>query len=145
VTLSDPGGRNMTLNRLPEMLKRQIIDLQKYHELTQRMKTKDRYYYWQDRKKINLYCKLIPFIGRIDDVLSDIEKGIFYMRYVQKYPIIEIVKITGYSKRMIQYKLNDIVIKLEEGLEMYRFIKKNRMQQNIMKEYVTYSTTKKVQ
>ncbi|MFL0198735.1 hypothetical protein ACJDU8_24735 [Clostridium sp. WILCCON 0269] len=46
------------------------------------------------------------------------------MRYVFKYLIMNIVQQTGYSKRMIQYKLDDIIIKPNEGPEIYREIKK---------------------
>lgn len=42
------------------------------------------------------------------------------MRYVLKYPIMRIVQQTGYSKRMIQYKLNDIVKKLDDGCILQR-------------------------
>lgn len=60
----------------------------------------------------------------VNNTLRLMEKAIFYMRYVFKYLIMNIVQQTGYSKRMIQYKLDDIIIKPNEGPEIYREIKK---------------------
>ncbi|AYD39623.1 hypothetical protein D4Z93_03435 [Clostridium fermenticellae] len=85
------------------------------------------------------------FIKHINNTLNPIERAIFYMRYVFKYPIMKVAKETKYSKRMIQYKLNDIIVKLEEDPEMYRMIKKMNMEHTIIKSYVAHNTPKKVQ
>lgn len=79
----------------------------------------------------------------INNTLETVEKDIFYMRYIFKYPIMKIVQQTGYSKRMVQYKLNDIIIKLNEGSEIYGKIKKYKLEQYIIKSYIAPSTPKK--
>ncbi len=141
----------MNLNRIPECMRKDIIDLQQYHELTQRMKNNDRYHYWESHRLSNLAFKTLPFRMEINNRLSENEKVIFCNRYILKYPIIDIVQQTGYSKRMIQYKLNDIIIKLEEGNSFFEYIKKHKMQQHFINEYknntpkVAHCTTKKVQ
>lgn len=135
----------MTLNRVPEDMRKDILNLQLYYELTERMKNNDRYHYWESRRRSNLYFKTMGFIKHINNTLDPIEKAIFYMRYVFKYSIMKVTQETEYSKRMIQYKLNDIIIKLEEGPEMYRIIKKMKVKKIIIKSYVAYNTPKKVQ
>ncbi|WP_162920246.1 hypothetical protein [Clostridium fermenticellae] len=135
----------MTLNRIPEDMRKDILNLQLYYELTERMKNNDRYHYWESRRRSNLYFKTMGFIKHINNTLNPIERAIFYMRYVFKYPIMKVAKETKYSKRMIQYKLNDIIVKLEEDPEMYRMIKKMNMEHTIIKSYVAHNTPKKVQ
>lgn len=103
----------MNLNRIPEYMKKDVAALQQYYELTQRMKNNDKYYYWESCRRSNLYFKTMSFRNEIDNRLDPAEKAIFYMRYVFKYPIMKIEQQTGYSKRMIQYKLNAIVEKLD--------------------------------
>ena len=44
----------MTLNRISEDMRRDILNLQQYYELTKRMKDNDRYHYWESRRKSNL-------------------------------------------------------------------------------------------
>lgn len=135
----------MTLNRVPESMRKDIIELQQYHELTERMKNNDKFYYWQSRKRSNLFFKTLEFRNKIDNCLGEKDKTIFYLRYILGYPIMKIVNQTGYSKRMIQYKLNDIIIKLEEGPSVYNYIKKHKMKHQFTKEYIAPSTLKKVQ
>lgn len=135
----------MTFNRVPEDMRKDILNLQQYYELTERKKNNDRYYYWESCRRNNLYFKLYGFIKHINSVLDQKEKSIFYMRYVFKYPIVKIVQQAGYSKRMIQYKLNDIIIKLKEDQGIYYVVKKLKLQQQFIKEYTAPNTPKKVQ
>lgn len=135
----------MTLNRVPKNMRKDILNLQKYYELTRRMKDNDRYHYWESHRRSNLYFKTLGFTMEINNVLEPMEKDVFHMRYIFKYPIMKIVQQTGYSKRMIQYKLNDIIIKLNEGIVLYREIKKYKLQQYVIKSYTAPSTPKKVQ
>lgn len=134
---------SMTLNRVPEIMRNDILNLRIYCELTERMKNNDRFYYWERQRRSNLYFKVFGFINHIDKTLDPMDKSIFYMRYVLQYPIMKIAHQTGYSKRMIQYKLNDIIIKLEEEPEVYRVIKKYKLQKDIIKSYIAHNAPKK--
>lgn len=135
----------MTLNRVPEIMRKDILNLRVYFELTERMKNNDRFYYWERQRRSNMYFKVFGFINHIEKTLDTLDKSIFYMRYVLQYSIIRIVHEIGYSKRMIQYKLNDIIIKLEEDPDIYIEIKKYKLQQDIIKSYIANNTSKKVQ
>lgn len=135
----------MTLNRIPEDMRKDVLNLQLYYELTERMKNNDRYYYWESKRRSNLYLKTIGFIKHINNTLDPMGEAIFYMRYVFKYPILKVAQQAGYSKRMIQYKLNDIVMKLEEDLEIYKAIKKMKLDRTVIKSYTSHNTPKKVQ
>lgn len=92
---------DIKLNRVPEDMRKDILNLQLYYELTERMKNNDRYYYWEIRRRSNLYFKTMSFITHINNTLDPIERAIFYIRYVFKYPIMKVAKETKYSKRMI--------------------------------------------
>lgn len=94
-------------------MRKDVTALQQFQELTQRKNNRDKYYYWESCRLSRLFYKTAVFRIKIDNTLDLTEKAIFYMRYVFKFPIMKIVQQTGYCKRMIQYKLNSIIKKLD--------------------------------
>ncbi len=79
----------MTLNRISEGMRKDVLNLQKYYELTKRMKNNDRYLYWESCRRSNLMIKTLDFRNKIKGQLDSKDQAIFFMRYIFKYPIMK--------------------------------------------------------